>query len=69
MTVLVREELNAADLAWAAADPGVAHVMAQALRARAAIAGEAPVGSRSEAIDALGMAPALAGGTAGRSLR
>ena len=34
MTVLIREELNDADLAWAAADPAVASVMGQLLRAR-----------------------------------
>ena len=34
MTVLMREELNDADLAWAAADPSVAGVMGQLLRAR-----------------------------------
>ena len=34
MTVLMREELNDADLAWAAADHAVASVMGQLLRAR-----------------------------------
>ena len=34
MTVLMREKSNDADLAWAAADPSVAGVMGQLLRAR-----------------------------------
>ncbi|MFY2762848.1 hypothetical protein [Arenimonas sp. MALMAid1274] len=37
MTVLMREELNDADLAWAAADPSVAAVMGQVVRARLAL--------------------------------
>lgn len=38
MTVLVREELNDADLAWAAADLVTANVMAEALRVQAMLA-------------------------------
>ncbi|GAB2503718.1 hypothetical protein [Arenimonas alkanexedens] len=37
MTVLMRDELNEADLAWAAAEPSVASVMGQLLRARDAL--------------------------------
>ena len=37
MTVLIREELNDADLAWAAGDPGVAAVMGQLLLERLSI--------------------------------
>lgn len=37
MTVLLREELNDADLAWAAAEPSVANVMGQLLSARMAL--------------------------------
>lgn len=40
MTVLIREELNEADLAWAAADPAVSAVMGQVLRARQTLAAE-----------------------------
>lgn len=43
MTVLVREELNAADLAWAAADHSLAQQAREALQARVAIADERPV--------------------------
>lgn len=34
MTVLIREELNDADLAWAAADPAVASAVGQLVQAR-----------------------------------
>lgn len=34
MTVLIREELNDADLAWAAADPAVAGVVGQLVQVR-----------------------------------
>lgn len=49
MTVLTRDDLNDADLAWAAADAAIASVMGEVLRARAAVAAEAPVGSRNAA--------------------
>lgn len=37
MTVLIREELNDADLAWAAADPAVASAVGQLVQARQAL--------------------------------
>ncbi len=43
MTVLMREELNDADLAWAAGDPSVARVVAQLLSARCALAADRPM--------------------------
>lgn len=43
MTVLVRDELNDADLAWAVADQATAHVMAEALRIQAMLAPAAAV--------------------------
>lgn len=39
MTVLIREELNDADLAWAAADPAVASAVGQLVQARQQVAG------------------------------
>ncbi|KFN46465.1 hypothetical protein [Arenimonas metalli] len=43
MTVLIREELNDADLAWAAADPAVAGVVGQLVQARRSLgAGDGP---------------------------
>ena len=45
MTVLVREELNESDLAWAAADLVAANVMAEALRVQAMLAPDASTGS------------------------
>lgn len=50
MTVLIREELNDADLAWAAADPAVASVVGQLVQARRKVAGveglDRPMGVR-----------------------
>ena len=45
MTVLIREELNESDLAWAAADLAAANVMAEALRVQAMLAPDASTGS------------------------
>lgn len=39
MTVLIRDEANEADLAWAAADPAIAGAVGELLRARQAVAG------------------------------
>lgn len=44
MTVLIREELNDADLAWAAADPAVASAVGQLVQARQAVAGREGLG-------------------------
>ena len=41
MTILMRDELNDADLAWAAADASISSAMEQLLRARDAMAQEA----------------------------
>jgi hypothetical protein len=40
MTVLMREDMNDADLAWAAADASIACAMEQLLRARETLADE-----------------------------
>ena len=40
MTVLMRDDLNDADLAWAAADASIASAMEQLLRARQTLAEE-----------------------------
>lgn len=44
MTVLIREEMNAADLAWAAADASMATGMEQLQNAREALNGHRPSG-------------------------
>ncbi len=44
MTVLIREEMNDADLAWAAADASMATGMEQLQRAREALNGHRPSG-------------------------
>lgn len=44
MTVLVREEMNAADLAWAAADASMATGLEQLQRAREDLNGHRPSG-------------------------
>lgn len=41
MTVMVREDVNAADLAWAAADPSLTHLAREMLQVRAANAADA----------------------------
>jgi len=41
MTVMVREDVNAADLAWAAADHSVTHLGREMIQVRAALAADA----------------------------
>ena len=58
MTVLMREEMNDADLAWAAADVAMAVVMGQLLRARQTLATGLPLdGCRAR--DGVVIEPAL----------
>ena len=40
MTVLIRDEVNEADLAWAAADPAMAGAVGELVRARQTLAAE-----------------------------
>ena len=59
MTVLLREELNESDLAWAAADLMAANVMAEALRVQAMLAPDASTGSTPPGVPCPRRVPAL----------
>jgi len=58
MTVLIREELNDADLAWAAADPAMASAVGQLLQARQSAGLPSPARPRIAAPDAVRPGPA-----------
>jgi hypothetical protein len=49
MTVMVREDVNAADLAWAAADPSLTHLAKEMQQVRAVSAADALSTRRAKA--------------------